>query len=361
MTYDVDADITRAWTLPSAFYRDEAAQERVRERVLARSWQYLAHTDEIRQPGHVLPVTFLEGSVDEPLLLTRGDDDALHLLSNVCTHRANLVAAEPGRCRGLRCPYHGRRFDLDGCFRSMPEFDAVQNFPSPSDDLRQLPMEVFGNLIFGAIDPICPFDELLAEVRRRTGFLQTRDLVHDPSRSRDYLVQAHWALYCDNFLEGFHIPFVHTALDEVIDYGAYETITYPWGCLQLGVARGDEHVFALPDDSPEHGRDIAAYWFWVFPNLMLNFYPWGLSVNVVRPLAANRTRVSFLTFVGDPSRLDDGAGAALDRVEREDEVVVEAVQRGLRSRIYDRGRFSPTREQGVHHFQRMLASLISAD
>ncbi len=91
---------------------------------------------------------------------------------------------------------------------------------------------------------------------------------------------------------------------------------------------------------------------------MLNVYPWGISVNVVKPLGIDRTRVSFLSYVWDPSLLDSGAGSSLDRVEREDEVVVEAVQRGLRSRLYRRGRFSPTRESGVHHFHRLLAERL---
>jgi len=84
-----------------------------------------------------------------------------------------------------------------------------------------------------------------------------------------------------------------------------------------------------------------------------------LSVNVVKPLAADRTRVSFLSYVWDESKLDRGAGAALDRVEREDEAVVESVQRGVRSRLYDRGRYSPAREQGVHHFHRLLAAALA--
>jgi choline monooxygenase len=63
--------------------------------------------------------------------------------------------------------------------------------------------------------------------------------------------------------------------------------------------------------------------------------------------------------VWDASRLDAGAGAGLDRVEREDEAIVEAVQKGLRSRIYARGRYSPTRETGTHHFHRLLADAIA--
>ena len=121
------------------------------------------------------------------------------------------------------------------------------------------------------------------------------------------------------------------------------------------MAQGAEDTFDLPAGSPDHGQRIAAYYFFLYPNLMFNFYPWGVSINVVRPLAVDRTKVSFLSYVWDRSRLDRGAGAGLDRVEREDESIVEAVQRGVGSRSYDRGRYSPAREQGVHHFHRLLA------
>ena len=87
---------------------------------------------------------------------------------------------------------------------------------------------------------------------------------------------------------------------------------------------------------------------------MLNFYPWGLSLNLVQPLAIDRTRVLFRSYVADPAQLETGAGASLDRVEAEDEAIVQAVQRGVRSRLYTRGRYSPTRERGVHHFHRLL-------
>jgi choline monooxygenase len=175
-------------------------------------------------------------------------------------------------------------------------------------------------------------------------------------------VQANWALYCDNYLEGFHIPFVHASLNEAIDYGAYTTELFRWSSLQLGIAKGDEEAFDLPSGSPDAGKRVAAYYFWLFPNTMLNFYPWGCSVNVVQPLAVDRTRVSFITYVWKPERLERGAGAigGLDRVEREDEAVVESVQRGVRSRLYTRGRYSPTREQGVHHFHRLLVEALGA-
>ncbi|HSN86112.1 MAG TPA: aromatic ring-hydroxylating dioxygenase subunit alpha [Thermoanaerobaculia bacterium] len=357
--WNIDEDIRRAETLPAEVYRDPRYFALARERVFARSWQWVADTDAVRVPGQVWPVTLLDGVLDEPLLLTRTAEDELRCVSNVCTHRGTLVCEAPGVLPALRCRYHGRRFALDGRFLSMPEFSGAEGFPSERDHLRQVPFATWGKMIFASLDPVIPFAELIAEMDARVGFLPLREAVLDPSRSRDYLVRANWALYCDNFLEGFHIPYVHAALADALDYGEYRTELFPWSNLQLGVASGADDVFDLPPGHPDAGLRVAAWYFWLFPNTMVNVYPWGISLNVVRPLAPDRTRVSFLSYVWDPERLDRGAGAGLDRVEREDEAVVESVQRGVRSRIYRRGRYSPAREAGVHHFHRLLQRFLA--
>lgn len=358
LDWSIDSDIRRASTLPAEVYSDPAYLIAARERVFSRSWQLAGDLDRVRTPGQALPVTLGEGMLDEPLLLTRDRDDRLHCLSNVCTHRGALVCEAGGVHSVLRCRYHGRRFGLDGRFLSMPEFDGVEGFPSPADDLPRLPLERWGKLLFTSLDPAFPFADLVAELDRRAGWLPLAEAVFDPGRSRDYLVAANWALYCDNYLEGFHIPFVHAALAEAVDYGSYRTELYEWSSVQVAAASGGDDAFEPPPGHPDHGRRIAAWYVWLFPNLMVNVYPWGISLNVVKPLAVDRTRVSFLTWVWDPARLGRGASADLDRVEREDEVVVESVQHGVASRLYHRGRYSPARETGVHHFHRLLAAAL---
>ena len=357
--FTVAEDIRAAQTLPARVYSDPAVFDLQRERVFARSWQLAGDTGQVKVPGQVRPVTFLEGILPEPLLLTRDAADRLHCLSNVCTHRGTLVCEGEGVHNQLRCRYHGRRFALDGRFLSMPEFEGARDFPTAADNLAQLPFGAWGTLIFAALDPEVPFDEFIAPVRDRCGWMPLEQAVLDASRSRHYHVRANWALYCDNYLEGFHIPYVHASLADALDYSQYRTELFPWSSLQVGVARGDEDVFELPAGSPDAGQAIAAFYFWLYPNLMLNLYPWGISVNVVKPLAADQTRVTFLSYVWDPSRMDRGAAAGLDRVEREDESVVESVQKGVRSRVYARGRYSPSREQGVHHFHRLLARAMN--
>lgn len=359
MNLDIHADIRKASTLPGRFYRDPETYAVVLERVFAPSWQFAGDAALVRVPGSVHPLTLLDGSLSEPLVLTRDENDRLHCVSNVCTHRGTLVCEAPGHERMLRCRYHGRRFHLDGRFHSMPEFEDVENFPSDADNLAPVALESWDSLLFVSLRPKVPFEDWIGPVRERLAWLPLREFAFDASRSREYLVRANWALYCENYLEGFHIPFVHSGLAAALDFGSYRTELFRWCNLQVGVAKGGESVFDLPAASPDHGQRIAAYYWWLFPNLMLNFYPWGLSVNVVRPLGVEQTRVSFLSYVWDASRLEQGAGAQLDRVEREDEAVVESVQRGLRSRLYRRGRYSPTQERGTHHFHRLLQEALA--
>ena len=357
----IDPDIRRAHTLPAWIYSDPEVHALQKERVFARSWQWMGDLDRVKVPGAVYPVTLLEGTLDEPLVIARDRQDQLHCYSNVCTHRGTLVCESEGVESFLRCRYHGRRFGLDGRFLSMPEFESVEGFPSKGDDLPHVAFGAIGKLLFAALEPACPFDDVVADVRARCAFLPWDRAVFDPARSREYLVHANWALYCDNYLEGFHIPYVHMGLAQAVDYSQYRSEEFRWSTLQLGVTQPGVDAFTIPAGHPDHGTNVGAYYWWLFPNTMLNLYPWGISLNVVRPLAVDRTKVAFLSFVWDEQRLDRGAGAALDRVEREDEVIVESVQRGTRARLYERGRYSPARESGVHRFHQLLVDALRAD
>jgi len=356
--FEIDTDIRRASTLPGRVYSDPEYFELQKDRVFARSWQWVGDASRVRAPGRVFPFTMLEGSLDEPLILTADDQGVVRCLSNVCTHRGAIVVEGEGHFKSLRCRYHGRRFGLDGKFVSMPEFDTTEGFPSEKDSLPALRLERLGPLLFSGLAPEMPFDEWIAPVKERVSWMPLEHFARDTAGSHDYLINANWALYCDNYLEEFHIPYVHAGLSEQLDYSSYRTERFRYGNLQLGIAKGGEPAFDLPAGHPNNGERVAAFYFWLFPNLMLNFYPWGLSLNVVAPLSAGRTKVSFHSYVWNAALRESGVGAGLHRVEMEDEEVVESVQHGVRSRLYDRGRYSERREVGTHHFHELLADFM---
>lgn len=346
----IDPDIRRARTLPASFYRSAELYEAGLEKVFARSWQFVGEEREAPSAPGAAPLTLLPGALDEPLLMVRGQDGGLSLLSNVCSHRGALLCTQSHAGAHLVCPYHGRRFDLGGRAESAPGFDKAalgEEADLPAPEMGRLGSLIFARLLPGGE----PFDDWIAPVKERLGGLPIDELEFEQERA--YEMDAHWAVYCDNYLEGLHIPFVHPALNAALDVGAYRTELLPHGVLQTGIARPGELAFEdRPGAGP--GERIAAYYFWLFPNLMLNFYPWGLSLNHIRPLGPQRALVLYRNYIWDESKRGQGAGADVDETEREDQAVLKLVAAGLRSRLYTRGRFSPEQETGVHRFQSLL-------
>ena len=329
--FQVDPDIRRAKTLPSEFYTDERFFALSKVKIFARTWQFAGRVADL---ATLTPLDV----VGEPLLLVR-DTGGVRCMSNVCTHRGKVLVEEPCDANLIRCGYHGRRFSLDGKFLSMPEFDGVENFPTEADHLTAVAAGEAGGFAFVSIDPVADLSEFVSDGAMTplgSGELKL-------TSTREYRVNAHWALYCENYLEGFHIPFVHKSLNEVVDYGTYSTDLLRYSSVQTGY---------------DAAGNVAGRYLFVFPNTMFNFYPWGVSVNVVRPVSASETVVAFLTYVSDESLVGEGAGGDLHRVEMEDEAVVESVQKGIRSRYYSHGRYSPSREQGTHHFHRLIAEFL---
>jgi choline monooxygenase len=330
--FEIHPDIAQASTLSSRFYTDEKHFHAANEKIFSRTWHYVSTTKEF---DNLKSFNIL----DTPLVISK-DLDKFSCFSNVCTHRGAILVENDCQANGIRCRYHGKRFDLQGKFLSMPEFENVQNFPSEKDDLTHVPIDFWNQFIFAAINPIANLNEFTIEMSKRVKSLETYKL----TATKDYTVNAHWALYCENYLEGFHVPFVHPALTTEIDFGTYTTELFRYSNLQTAY-----------DDAGE----LAALHFFVFPNIMFNFYPWGLSLNIVRPVSPIKTTISYFTFVSDESKTGKGVGGDLETVELEDQGIVESVQRGIRSKLYDSGRYSPSREQGTHHFHRLICEFMS--
>ena len=356
----IERDPRVAGTLPGSFYRDPAALAGLLEGAFARSWQHAGHRGEL-DAGEARPLNLLEGSLDEPLALVRDASGQLTCLSNACTHRGHLVVQERGPCRRLRCRYHGRTFDLDGAFRHAPAFEAAESFPRPGEGLARTPLHSVCGALFTSLAPELDFEAWLEPLAPLLETLPQEEFVVDEAGATVYELDASWALYVENYLEGLHIPFVHPALSATLDDGAYRDELFPRGTLQVGVARAFEPAFEPAQQVGRPGERVAAYYAWLWPNIMLNLYPWGMSLNSVEPLGPERTRVRFVPYVWRPELRAVGAGGDLDTVQREDEEVVESCQRGLRSRLYPGGRFSPTREPGSHHFHRMITACLRGE
>ena len=359
MKLELDENIAKSATLPGNIYGSTEIFKNSIEKIFTKSWHFVTDEEKLKTESSVFPFFLGQGFLDEPLVFTKNKEGELNCMSNVCTHRGNILVSSPQKMREIVCCYHGKRFGLDGCFKSMPGFQQAENFPTEKDNLKKVSFSKIGNLLFASLFPNETFEEAFGKIEERINFLPLDQMKEYENYSRTYLVKANWMLYCENYLEGFHIPFVHPGLNAAIDFGSYDYEIDRLFNLQLGIVKESEEAFDFPKNHPDAGRKIGAYYYWLFPNTMLNVYPWGISVNVVRPIDEGTTKVDFKTYIWDITKYDKGAGSDLDKVEREDEEIVERVQIGVKSRLYDKGRFSPSMEKGVHHFQSLIAEFLS--
>jgi len=351
-----EKDLSLASTLPASLYVEPEVLALERDRIFARTWQPVGNLVDLAEPG-----AFVTADVaGEPVVVTRTLEGDLRAFYNVCRHRAGPLAEGKGRRKLLTCRYHGWTYALDGKLLKTPEFEGVKNFDPACSGLVPVRVETFGPWVFVNLDAHAePLARVLGEIVDETAPFDLT--AFRPVARRDYDIACNWKVYVDNYLEGFHIPYIHAGLNATLDYGDYRVELLPGATLQLGTSKSKEGCFDIPAGHPDHGTNIAAYYYWIFPNTMVNVYPWGISINVVRPLAPNLTKVSFLPYVWDETKRGSGAGADLDRVEREDEAVVNLVQKGMRSRFYARGRYSPAREDGTHHFHRLISDYFSSE
>ena len=354
----MNSDISRAETIPSKVYYDQQTFDQIIHLIFKKHWLYVGHQHEFEK-NNIIPVNTLPESLNLPLLLSKDKGGNLHCLSNVCTHRGNILVKEPGKKRNISCKYHGRCFSLDGSIVSMPEFKEVIGYPAESDHLPKLDLEQILFLYFANWSSDLNLKDYFKPILEMMNWYPYEDLIHLQKHDHAYELKANWALYVDNYLEGFHIPFVHPQLNDKISYGAYETLCFNLCNVQVGFAKENEPSFDLPENHIHTGKSVFAYYWWVFPNLMINFYTWGISLNVIQPISVQKTRVHYKTFLLKGKTMESYDDTAIGDTELEDQEIVMDVQKGVKSMLYDRGRFSATREQGTHHFHCLLDQFLS--
>lgn len=349
-TIDAVKQLELASALPARYYFGENMLAMEQRSVFARSWQLVARHDQLAEAGdHVV-----EKIGEVPVIVIRGQDSVLRAFPNVCRHRAGPLALCNGKgARALHCKYHGWTYTLEGQLRSAPEMQAAADFNVADIRLPPLRVHEWQGLVFVALsDDVPAFDRVYGGIVER---ILPIDLSAMRYLRRDsYDIDCNWKVYIDNFLEGYHLPHVHPGLSKVLDYRAYDTEIFPWYSLQSSPLR----------DGGEFYGEGEAFYYHVYPNVMLNIMPGRLQTNRILPLGPGRCRVEFdYYYAQDDKAMSRIAAdqAFSDEVQIEDVTICEAVQKGLASGFYEAGRLCPKRESGVWHFQNLLRAAYADD
>ena len=305
-----------------------------------------------RKPGRY----FTAEVAGEPLLVVRDEEDILRTFFN---HRAARVAPEvAGSATRFRCGYHGWTYDLAGRLRGTPEFDGVADFCREDNGLVPVAVATWGPLVWVHLGHSPrSLSDLLVPLQERTPDLSGLRFVE----RREYRLACNWKVFVNNYLDGgYHVNSIHPGLAGVLDYSEYRTEIAGDTSVQISPLRSAERGSGNP--SVSQVRTGVAYYWWIFPNFMINAYQGVMDTNLVLPAGPDACRVIFDFYFGAESlpapQFISESIAVAHQIQLEDVGICEQVQRGLASRSYDTGRFSVRREAAAFHFHRLLAERL---
>ena len=344
--------------LPAAAYTSEAFLALENERIFSDSWVFAGLAHELARPGDVVPVTV----AGTPVLLVRDADSQVRAFHNVCRHRCLKLVDAPGNVGpAIQCPYHSWTYRLDGTLHLAPYFGGhdpravPEGFDRAQHGLVPVRVAVWHDWIFVNLNGSAPpLDDIVAPLRSRFEGLDLGRMRHVVTIDLGEIA-ANWKLLMENFIEPYHVPFVHATTTEQPLTDHY-TVNEP-GCLGCAV---DVSSDAKRDDT----LSANSRYLTIFPNFSLGIYfPDQIGVHLDVPLAPDRTlqRRAIYSLGSEPASAEKTEQLArLWRdVHVEDQVICERLQQGRASEVADDGGvLSPVWEDAVRSFQALVVDRL---
>jgi phenylpropionate dioxygenase-like ring-hydroxylating dioxygenase large terminal subunit len=344
-------------TLPWSWYSDPQLLRAESERIFAHSWQYAGHTGQVAEAGSY----FTSWAGEIPIVVTRARDGGLRAFLNVCRHRGFTVAQGEGRREALQCAYHAWTYGLDGKLRAAPRSDREPEFDADELGLMPAAVETWGPFLFVNPDPEAgALADALGEVPALLGELLDLDSLEHRFRL-EWELGANWKVACENFLECYHCSVAHPGFSAIVDVApdSYRLRTSGLTSSQFGPLRENG------DSAFADGEIRRSQFHFVWPNFGINVFPGrpNLSCGPILPRGPERT-ARFLDYFFAPGVDQEWIDGLLEldgQVGREDTVLVEGVQRGIRSGLVEEGRLMSASEPLLVHFQQLTADALLAD
>jgi choline monooxygenase len=325
-----------AATMSASHYSGDDAYVRERVSIFRRSWLFLAHESQLSKPGDVVALTI----AGFPLLAVRDEKGEVRGFHNVCRHRAGPLAEEGESNCGARltCRYHGWAYALDGRLALARDFGQANDFDPRGYGLFPLRCEIWRGMVFVNLNKDCePLAKSVASLDAKLRNMELEGLRIAHRSSHD--LKCNWKTYVENYLEGYHVPVVHPALDATMDAAHYEVDIAAPTVFHRSATR--------------EGAAVAGIWAWHWPCLAINVYAAGVLMERIVPVNPRETRIEYLFLAPkniSREEIEKSIGASLVTT-REDIAICEAVQRNLDAGIYSEGRLSPKHEQAIAWFQ----------
>ena len=357
-------DPASSMSLRAEAYTDPRWAEADLQGIFARTWQWICHVEQLREPGSYVSATV----AGMPIAVVRGRDAELRAFYNVCKHRAHELLTGSGTTGAIVCPYHAWTYSLDGQLKAARRADNMETFDRRDICLERVQVEEFGGMVYVNLDSTATSlreqaGDLADEIARWAPDIA--ELTH--TKRLTYDIGSNWKNVIDNFLECYHCHVAHKEFVDLVDMDTYEVKTH--GIWSSHFAEAGKHQNAAYDVSGASVTEHAVWWLW--PNTCLLRYPGrgNFMVLQVLPDGPERTLETW-DFFFETTELER---AEIESVQYIDEVlqvqditIVESVQRGMRTPAFDQGRIvydpagSGLSEHGVHHFHGLVLDAYRA-
>ncbi|WP_373504342.1 aromatic ring-hydroxylating dioxygenase subunit alpha [Aestuariivirga sp.] len=358
---------SESFTLPARFYTDPAIYEAEKTAIFYKSWWCAGHKSQLPKPGSYITTEIHEQGV----VVTRDQDGKLRAFYNVCQHRGHELVKGAGEARIFTCPYHAWTYNLDGTLRTARLTKALPDFKACDFALKPVRVEEFCGFVFVNLD------QDAISLKEQSGALEEEIRKYVPriddmvfAHRDDYVIKANWKVVVDNFLECYHCHPAHRDFVDLVDMDSYRNIINGLYVSQISDAPRTTTAKAYSFEKGDVDFGYAGWYLW--PNLTLWVYPGepNISALIMIPDGTDRT-IEHLDWFLPTTEVSDQVRQAMAYMDKtlqpEDIALCESVQRGLKSRGYNQGRFvidpghPELSEHGVHHFQRMVARALSAE
>ena len=348
-------------SLPGSAYTSDSFWQREAERLFPAGWVFVAFAHELSQAGDAVPVTV----AGQPLLLLRNRQGDIKGFHNVCRHRClKLVDAPVNVGSMLKCPYHAWAYSLNGELKATPYFGGrdshrAEGFDRSENGLIPVRTAVWHDWVFVNLDGQAEdFEDFVTPLARNTQGLDLASArlvgVIDLG-----VVKANWKALMENFIEPYHVQFVHRKTTEQPLRDHYTVID--GGCLgsavdisETSTASGDAKTLA-----------VSSRYLTLFPNFVFGrYFPDQIGVHLNTPLGPDKTlqrRAIYTTDGSSPGTLQAEAIMQLwTEVHREDHEICERLQAGRHSAVAEAGGvLSPHWEDSVGRFQDFVRAAVS--
>lgn len=355
-----DSTGTTRHGLPGAAYTDEHFFQLEQARIFTREWVFAGYAHQMEKVGDVRPVEV----AGIPLFLLRAEDGKISAYHNVCRHRNTKLVVENGNAgRQIQCPYHHWSYDLCGTLKSAPFFGGrsrklPDDFRYEENSLLPVHCKVWHDWIFVCLVSAPPsFDEFLAPIKRQLGSTDITEF--EPVTLIDFgVVDCNWKVLMENFIEPYHVQFVHKDTTDQPLTSHYTVID--GNCLGSAVEIGEAELAKTRAGT----LGVTSHYLTLFPNFVLGTYhPDQLGVHLNTPLNVSGTRQSRMIYIHRDSQYSSEQIEQLAdlwySVHLEDHEMCERLQQGRKSPAADNGGvLSPHWEDSVREFQELVIQSI---